>query len=293
MGLSDPRIVYGVHSFSPYSRSTGLPFGVAKVLAGSTFTIAGELVEQFGGSNKFAWAVEEGNVNADIALSVKQIEDWMFELFLGKAPTASGAAANGTVSALVDKNGTLVDATGIASVAAKAGSEGDLKFTKYVVVAVSATTVDVYALSDVDFQRGADTVFEDDLLKITAAPLTIVTATPVTIPGYGLELTGGAGTIGMDTDDTAEFEVIPQSDKSMEVTIGASGDTFPVFGAIMVAQQRGNGEMFEIDAFRCKGSGLPLGLAEKAFGEAEIAVKAFYDSAKNGIAKVRWVDPEL
>ena len=73
----------------------------------------------------------------------------------------------------------------------------------------------------------------------------------------------------------------------MEVTIGGSSDVFPEFGAIMMASQRGNGEMFEIDAFRCKGSGLPLGLQEKAFGESEVAVKAFYDSAKNGVAKIK------
>ena len=292
MGLSKPRTIFGVHSFSPYNRSTGEPFGIAKVLAGSTFTIAGELVELFGGSNKFAWAVEEGNVNADIALSVKQVEDWMFELFLGKKPTASGSGA-GSVSALVAKNGDLIAVDGLASVGVLGGSEADLKFSKYVVKAVSATTVDVFAYSDVDFNRGVDKVFEDDLLKITATALTVVAATPVTIPDFGLELTGAAGPIAMTVGDTAEFEVLPPSDKSMEVIIGGSSDTFPVFGAMMVAQQRGDGEMFEIDAFQCKGSGLPLGLAEKAFGEPEIAVKAFYDADKNGIAKIRWVDPAV
>lgn len=293
MALSDPRIVYGVHSFAPYSRSTGLPYGISKVLESSNFSVTGELNALNGGASKFPWAIEEANVTAEIQIKVKQLEDWMFELFLGKAPTTvTTPDVDGVIGSIANKKGTsLVAATGIASVSLKSGGAGDLKFGKYIVKAVSSTTVDVYAMSDVDFNRGVDKVFEDDLLKITATALTIVTATAVEIPGFGLELTGGAGTIGMTTGDTAEFEILPPFSKQMSVTIGGSADTFPEFGCIMVAQQRGNGEMFEIDAFRCKGSGLPMGLSEKEFAQPEITAQAFYDSAKNGIAKIRWVQP--
>lgn len=292
MALSAPRHVFGVHQFTPYRRNDGTPYGTALVLGNSTFSLTGELVELFGGSNKFSWAVEESNITAEISLAVKQIEDWMFELFLGKPTTTAASSATGTVSTLVNKLGSsVVAATGIATVGEITGSESDMKFSKYVVKAVSATTVDVFAKSSVDFNRGTDKEYEDDLLKITASPITIVASTAAAIPDYGVELTGGAGTIAMTIGDTAEFEVFPPHNRTMEVSIGGSSDIFPAFGAIMVAQQRGNGEMFEIDAFNCKGSGLPVGLAEKAFGEPEIAVKAFYDAAKNAVAKFRWVDP--
>ena len=69
--------------------------------------------------------------------------------------------------------------------------------------------------------------------------------------------------------------------------VGCSSDTFPEFGALIYAKKRGDGSMFEIDAYRCKGVGLPLGLEENAFSEAEIKVEAFYDSAQNGIMKIR------
>ena len=95
----------------------------------------------------------------------------------------------------------------------------------------------------------------------------------------------------MTAGHTATFEVVPAFTKKMEVTIGGSSDTFAEFGCLMVAQQRANGEMFEIDAFRCKGSGLPLGLQEKEWGQPEISAQAFFDSAKNGVAKIRWVQP--
>ena len=293
MSLSDPRIIYGVHSVAPYSRTTGLPYGIAKVLANSSFAITGELAQLFGGASKFAWAIEETNVTAELQLQVKQLEDWMFELFLGKAPTLVDTPdTDGVFTAIANKKGSsVVAADGIATAALKSGKTADLKFGKYVVVAVSATTVDVYAKSDVDFNRGTDKEFVNDLLKITASPLTITQSTGVEVPGFGIELTGGAGTIGMTTGDTAEFEVLPPFTKSMSVTIGGTSDTFPEFGCLMVAQQRANGEMFEIDAFRCKGSGLPLGLTEKEFGQPEITAQAFYDSAKNGVAKIRWVQP--
>lgn len=293
MALSDPRIVYGVHSIAPYSRTTGLPYGIAKVLESSNFSITGELNALNGGASKFPWAIEEANVTAELQLKVKQIEDWMFELFLGKAPTLVDTPdATGDVTTLTSKVAGVFSATvGVASVGLKSGATADLKFGKYIVKYVSATTVDVYALSDVDFNRGTDKTFENDALKITASALTIATSTAVEIPGYGLELTGGSGTIALVAGGTATFEVLPAFTKSMSVTIGGSSDTFPEFGALMVAQQRSNGEMFEVDAFRCKGSGLPLGFTEKDYGQPEITAQAFYDSAKNGIAKIRWVQP--
>jgi hypothetical protein len=294
MGLSDPRIIYGVHSIAPYSRTTNLPYGIAKVLASSNFSVTGELNQLFGGASKFAWAIEEANVTAELQINVKQVEDWMFELFLGKAPTSTATpSTSGSVSTPVAVVGTLIDATtGLASVTAKSGSEADIKFGKYLIVAVNATTVNVYAYSDVDFNRGTDKEFEDDGLKIVASALTVQDSGGTTeIPGFGLELTGGSGTVALTEGDSIVIEVMPAYSKKMEVVIGGSSDTFPEFGAIMVAQQRSNGEMFEIDAYRCKGSGLPMGLTEKEFGQPEITAQAFYDSAKNAVAKFRWVLP--
>lgn len=293
MSLSDPRIIYGVHSVAPYSRTTGEGYGIAKVLESSNFAISGELNELFGGASKFAWAIEEANVTAELQFKPKQVEDWMFELFLGKAPTLTDTpSSSGSVTAVANKKGSsVVASTGILSVTAKSGSESSMKFGRYIIKAASSTTVDVYCLSDVDFNRGTDKEFVNDALKITASALTITTDTAVEVPGFGIEITGGSGTIGMTTGDTAVFDVFPPYSKKMSVRIGGASDTFPEFGCVMVAQQRSNGEMFEIDAFRVKGSGLPLGLTEKEFGQPEIAAKAFYDSVKNGVADIRWVQP--
>ena len=292
MALTDPRVVFGVDVFTPYSRTSGLPFGTVRVLGTSSVSLSGELVKLNGGSNRYPFAIEDGLITAELSLTVRELPDFLFELFLGKAPTANAAESGGSVTAIANKKGTsVVASTGIASVGIKSGSEVDAKFSKYVVKAVSATTVDVFALSGTDFARGADKVFENDALKITASPLTITMSAAVEVPGFGIELTGDSGTIALVTDDTAEFTVRPINDKSIDVTFGAETDIFPEFGALIVAQKRSNGEMFEIDLFRVKGIGLPLGFEEKAWNESEITAEAFFDSAKGGVGSIRHTNP--
>lgn len=293
MSLSASRLLFGVHSVTPYSRVDGLFYGILKVLGGSSIALSGELVKLRGGSSKFPHAVEEGGLSAEMSLKVKEYPDFLFELFLGVAPTATTAETSGNCSTLANKKGTSVmhATTGIATATVKSADKLNLKFGKYVVKAASATTVDVYFSSDADLNRGADGEMQSDSLKITATALTITASTPTVIPNFGVELTGGSGTIGMTTGDTATFEVRPINDKAMSVVIGKNEDEFPEFGAIVMAQKRSNGEMFEIDCYRCKGVGLPLAFNENAFTETEIKMEAFYDSAQNGVFKIRTVTP--
>lgn len=293
MALSNPRAVYGVHSVAPYSRTTALPYGIAKVLEGSSFSIKGEMVKLFGGSNRHAWAVEDSTEEAEVAIKAGQVEDWMFEIFLGKAPTlVTTPGTSGAVSTVTNVNGTsAVASTGIASVSAKSSKLADMKFGKYVIYVESATTVSVYCYSDVDFIRGTDKEFVNDAGKITSSNLTITQSAAVEVPDFGIEITGGAGVIAMTVGNTATFEVHPPYTKKMEVVIGNSNNTKPEFGLLMVAQQRSTGEMFEIDAYRCKGNGMPIGLQQKEFAKPELNAMAFWDSTKNAVAGFRWVVP--
>ena len=71
MALSNPRIVFGVHSVSPYSRTTGEFYGILKVLGGSSLSLSGELLKLNGGSRKYPWAVEDGLITAEMTLKVK------------------------------------------------------------------------------------------------------------------------------------------------------------------------------------------------------------------------------
>lgn len=294
MALSDPRIVYGIHSVTPYNRTTGEFYGTAKVLDSSSISVSSELISLTGGSQKFPWAVENGLSTAEISLSVSQYDDFLLELAYGKAPTQNAAEATGSVTTVTNKSGSSVVSatTGIASVDVTSGDEGDLKFGKYVVKVTDAAadTVTVYASSDVDFARGNDGDFTSDLLAIGDVVISGTGGTS-NLSDYGLEFTGGSGTIALTDGDTATFEVRPSNSKSMDVVIGGASDVVPEIGMLIYAQQRGNGELFEIDVYRAKLTGLPFGFTKNEFSVAEITAQAFYDSAKNGVMALRHVTP--
>jgi hypothetical protein len=225
-------------------------------------------------------------------LKFMQYEDFLIQLFLGTTPTENGAAALGAVTTLTNKLGTSAQkaTTGIASIAVKTGSEGDLKFGKYVVKVVSATTVDIYLSSDLDIGRGNAGTIQSDQMKVTATPLSITATTGTDIPNFGLTLMGGSGTIGMTVGDTATFQVLPENTGSMSVDIGSSTNTkFAEFGAIVMAAKRGNGELFEIDCVRCKAAGMPINFDQNAFSEADVKIKCLYDSVLDKVFSLRAV----
>jgi hypothetical protein len=288
MPLSENRIVYGIHSLCPYSRVDGLPYGILKVLGGGALNLTAESEDLFAGSNKFSWASEAKTISSEFSLTVKSMPDFLFELFLGAEVTKTAAAASGTVSTLTNKSGTLVSATvGVASVGLRSGSTADVKSGIYLVRATTATTVDVYALTDIDFARGVDLSFIDDTLKITTAPLSITTAAVVAVPNLGVELTGGSGTIAMTVGATAVFSLAAPHGGMSEITLGKQSTVFPEHGAVCLSQKRSNGDLFEIEIYKQVGQGFPIALEETVFAIPELTCKVLYDAAKDKLATIR------
>lgn len=292
MALSTSQAMFGVHSVTAYNPTSLLPYGTAKVVGSATFGFSSDLVELRGGSNLYPWKVEPGPITSEGSITLREYPDWLHEVFLGNAATTRAAETSGAVSTLTNAQGeSVLDATtGIASIGVKSGSEADVKTGFYVVKAVSATTVDVYAMSDVDFATGTEIDFESDALKITASALTISTGATVTIPDTGLELTGGSGTIGMTENDTAFFDARAINDGSTEVKIGGNNSTYVDVGLVLTAQKQGDGSIHYIDVFRAKGIGVPMSLTESAFAESEIAMRAFYDTKRDGVFRFLRVD---
>lgn len=290
MALSAPRVVYGIHSATFYDPKTNLPFGTVRVLGNGTFTMEGETIELRGGSNRFPWSIQDGNINASIELTTKEYPDFLMELFLGKKPTAVTSSA-GAVSTLANKKGTSVQnaTNGISAVGVLAGSEANLKFTKYILKATDADKVDLYAMSNIDFNRGVDADFQNDLLKLTVTPITI-TVGANNLADFGLVFTG-IGVPAFVVGDTATFEVSPAHSGESSVVVGGLSDVFPEFGVVLMTQQLGSGEMFEIDVFKAKAIGMNLGAQEKAFSETPVSAKAYYDADKGGICKIRAIKP--
>jgi hypothetical protein len=288
MALSENRIVYGIHSMAPYSRSTYQAYGILKVIGGGSLSMTAEFEDLFGGSNKFAWASEAKTIASEFTATVKSMPDFLFEVYLGASVSTTAASATGTAGTIANKKGTsAVAATGILSVGVKAGSEADLKSGLYAVVVASATTVDVYALTDIDFLEGTDLTYQDDTLKITATALTITTDTAVEIPSLGAELTGGAGTIAMTVGDVAFFSLAKAHAGISEITIGQAATTFPEHGFLALAQKRANGDLIEIEVFKAAGAGFPMSFEETVFAIPELTIKLLYDETADAIAKVR------
>jgi hypothetical protein len=293
MSLADPRIIYGVHSISPYSRADKTPYGILKVIGSASLALTSDLEQLYAGSNKFAWAAENKTVTTELTAKVKAYPGFLFSLFLGATVTDAAADTAGTVSTLTNFKGTSLKSatTGIASITVKAAQKANLKFGKYVLKVLSATTVGVYLLSDIDIARGTQAVYADDSLLLTLSTVTIASAAGTDIDSLGLTLTGGSGTIAMVVGDTASFEVLPPSTKSSQIVVGKSTDSFPNFGALILAQKRATGEMFEIEAHNCVGVGLPIALEENAFSQPELKMTCLYDSALDRVFTIRHIFP--
>lgn len=292
-GLSSPRIVFGIHNISPYARDTGVPYGILKVVGSASLAMSAAVEQLYGGAQKFAWAAESKTVSSELSAKVKAYPGFLFSAFLGASATDNNAEASGTGSVLINIYGTSVFSatTGVSTATVKSGKEADVKFGNYMIKCTGAAAVDVYALSDVDFARGTDLTYVGDTLKITASPLTVTTGGAVEIPNTGIELTGGSGTIGMTTGDTAFFTSRPKNSGSTDVIIGAASTTFPAFGAVILAQKRATGEMFEIQAYNCIPTGFPVPMDEFAFSTTELKATCVYDSARDAVFKIRAVAP--
>jgi hypothetical protein len=104
--LSQPRTIFGVHSFAPYNRADGTFYGILKVLGSSSLAFSGSMVNLMGGSSKYPWSVEEGAINAQLNLKVREYPDFLFQLFGGSTVTEGSADSLGGVSTLTNKNGT-------------------------------------------------------------------------------------------------------------------------------------------------------------------------------------------
>ncbi len=291
MALSAPRSLFGIHSVSPYSRTDGSFYGELRVLENSSLSLSGETIDLLGGSNKFPWEAADGAITAEMSLSFSEYPDFVFELFLGNAPTNNAAETTGSIAGFANVKGTTVlDASnGIDAIEITSGDSADLKFGKYIIIATAAQTFDVYLSSDIDIGRGTDGDYLTDSLKIIAGAS--VASGDVVDATYGLTFSK-VGTPAFTTGDSAEFYVRPVNTDSMDVTIGSQANqSFPNFGAVLYAQKKGDGQMIEIDAYNCKAVGMPLNFARNSFSAAEVTVKMLYDSSKDGVFKVRWVQP--
>lgn len=291
MALSDPRIIYGVHSISPYSRTDGTPYGILKVIGSANLALNSDLEQLFAGSNKFAWAAENKTVSAELTAKVKAYPGFLFSLFLGATVTDATADTAGTISVAVNKYGSsMIAATGVLTPSIVSANKASLKFGKYVIKATSTTAFKIYLMSDIDILRGTDEAYNSDLLDVQTVS-GVATGADSDVASLGIKFVGGASATAFVVGDSATFEILPPSTSSSAIVVGKSTDTFPAFGALLLAQKRATGEMFEVDAHNCVGGGLPINLEENAFSQPELKMSCLYDSSLDRVFTIRSILP--
>lgn len=288
--VTQPRNLFGIHSILFYRRSDRTPYGPPlKVLASGGVDLPADFEDLTGGSEKFVLASEPKTITPEMKVTTKDYADYLYQLFMGATVTKNAAEASGNVGTITNYKGTSVQhaTTGITTVAViPSTGAANLKFGKIVVVATGASTVNILYSSDIDFRRGTDIQYQNDELEVLAADVTIATGNN-DVASLGLRFTGGAGPIAFTVGDTAEFDVRPPNAGSSVIDIGDVGTEFPEFGAIIYAQKRGSGEMFEIECYRCIGAGLPMNFEEKVFAQAELTIKVLKDFTLDRVMRIR------
>jgi hypothetical protein len=293
-GFPLQRQSFGINSVSAINRTTGLPYGMAAIVGDGSLALTASSVDNRGGSSLFPRATEITEIDSQFTFNLKTWPDWIFEVFFGASvSTTAASATTGTVSALTNEVGTSVfdSTTGVATATLKTSEEANMKSDWFAVVAASATTVDVYKFSDFQNTRGTDLFFDDDTLKITTSPLTIVDAgaSPAEIPGTGIELTGGSGTIAMTAGDVAYFQVSAPHGGLSDIDLGQTGLVFPEHELEIVGKERGSGETVIIRCYKCQAvSGITIPLNQSDFASTDIAVKVLQDDCRGKVATIRY-----
>lgn len=293
--ISKPKTIYGIHDVTLYHIATGIPYGVLRVLGGSTLTLSGEVSTLTGGSSAYDWDSQDGPMAAELKIKPKEFPDFMFQVFLGADPTVT-LSGTGNVGEFQNVLGSSVFDTlsGIAEVNIVPGSENDLKYGKYFIQAKTPTSVDIIGTTSIDYGKPNPLVYLSDNLRVNEEPLTIVPAGDTNIPNLGVTMTGGftePPEITMIPGDTASFFVTPPSESQTDMVIGELGACVPEFGAIATAQKQSDGTMWIIDVYRVKALGFPLGMEEKTYAEAEITGKCTYSTERNGVFSLTRIRP--
>lgn len=283
---------YSISSMTFIDRETGLPVGeTIQSFTSATFNRNVAIVEQKGGVGNETQCAKAGEVTHELTVAFgDRPSSEIIELLTGAKVTKRAAETSGAVTTLVNKKGTTIAnaTTGIASVGIISGKETDLKYTTYVVKAVSATTVNIYAYSNNDFNRGTASTFITPSAKTIAEGVTIATGTAlqlesptITNGAFGVELTGGSGTIAMTIGDTATFEVRPPNSTSEEWVLGELGSKLKYFELECTGYLCNSDAVQRLRIYKVIGGSFNHSMTVDEFTNQELTLTVVRDNDKN------------
>ena len=222
-----------------------------------------------GGSSPFASDAQISEADGSGSMMIKEVPEYLWEYMYGATISRRVAESTGFISSPVAIEGNLIDpATGIDSISITTGEETDLKFNRYWVEAVSATEVNIYAASSVDFNTGTPGFFYDNDQAINSTPITISDGLDTVVAGYGLTLTGGT-LVSLNVGDCFYVDVRPINSGGFSVTVDNNYSP-KNFAFIAYTQRKSDGTIGKLTVFKAISGGFPLSWNEKAFHELSI-----------------------
>jgi hypothetical protein len=285
MALSNPRTQFGIYSISAYSRITGTPYGIARVLG--DFNISGEpeKKELFGGASNIPYDIEWGQQSADASFNLKEMAPWLFEV-AGYTRTTSSSESGGSVAIANYVGSSVSGSGGISGIAVNATYKANLKDAVYFAVCTAATKLKIYAASDLKFQNGTDLAFVDDTMIIHAGEITLSTGanSSDTWETLGLTATGG-GSVAMTTGDVAKITV--KAINAGASTYAYTSTSTPIeCGLYCYSQAKSDGSFVSVHIPRATIANIPIVLKEKDFFTTDVKVGIKYDSTAGYAFKI-------
>jgi hypothetical protein len=269
----------GIKSLTLYDRDTHIPQAFLRVLSEVNVDHKVEFDDlEIGGT---IWDSEQKSSVCELGFTAYDYTKKMMEKLSGGVITNYASEANGEVIELENVKGSSIlnAVTGLAAVAVDTLSKADIKEGKYIIEAVDADTLKLYAASDISFGDGENTSFLDDSLAV-ATGLDIGSGADTDVTNYGLVLTGGSGTIAFTPGDTASFYVRRPLVTGFKLKVGGINDQATECGAWIYPKKKNNYYTM-LDCFKLKVAGMPLGFKD-GYSEYKITAKLLYDSAKDG-----------
>jgi len=296
-GYPTIRQEFGCHSICARNRTTKVITGLIEVIGDISLEFSASSVDNRGGSSLYPRATEITEIDSTISFNIRQWDDWIFTNYMAASVATTAASATvGTIGTPANITGTSAYAAsgGVASVTLTSGGAADLKTGPYLVVAASASTVNVYRPTTFQNSRGTDLYLDDNVGKITTSALTISSGTAVAIPGTGLTLTGAATAIAMTPGDSFQVFVTPPHNGISQVDIGIPGNVFPEHELIIFGKQRGSGEAVFVQCYKAQCvSGMTFPMSQSDFAATDVSVKLLLDTTVNKVATIYFSDQIL
>ncbi|MCX6223486.1 MAG: hypothetical protein NTV01_01810 [Bacteroidia bacterium] len=279
MAVSQQKVFFGIHSAAFINRADGLPYGYLKALGNATLDASREEVSIFGGSNPYPFDTQYGNCSSKLSLTIREFKPFIYTL-AGYTVASTALSTTGAVSTLTNilsQAAPVMHAgTGIASVAVTSADKANLKAGRYVVKAVSATEVSIYAYTDADGGAGVALPLLDDVMCVSNT-LSVAQATTAVV-ALGVTFTKGNSTLGMTVGSTAYFDITPvNTGGSFSVTMGSN--PVPVQCALLLAGQKlANGDIDYTYFPSVKVSSVPMTYEQNKHSEGDIQLAVNYDA---------------